>query len=266
MRPTASAGADGTAPSVQRLCAECEDKLQRQAAEDDEEELLQTKAAGRHGPMLTPETKVPVGAAMTGGGQPLPEPIRTYFEPRFGHDFGTVRIYTGQDAVLSARLLNAKAYTVGRHIVFGEGRFAPATEDGRSLLAHELTHTIQQGKGGDLSTAKLQVDSRPLATPEAKEKGEDEDPEAKIKRRPAITFSVVRSDRPAPIGVEGKRQACPAAEPAAQRHRELEATAAQIAGMDACTGASPFPTILESPPQPAGMARTGVSSSPGSTR
>jgi Domain of unknown function (DUF4157) len=235
----APAGAKVATPSVQRLCSECEEKLQRQLAEnEEEEELLQAKTAGREGPLLTPEIESGIDTVLTGSGRPLPARLRAYFEPRFGHDFGGVRIHTGRDAAKSAQLLNAQAYTVGRHIVFGEERYAPATDGGRGLLAHELTHTIQQGNAGRLSTANFEDDTgrgQPLATPEAKEKGEEEDPEAKIKSRPVISFSVVAGDRAPPVGVEGKRQACPAAGPAAQRHRELDATAAQIGGMGACT-------------------------------
>ena len=70
---------------------------------------------------------------------------------------------------------------------------------------------------------------------ETKQKGEDRDDEFKIKGKPAITFSIVRRDQPPPTGVEGKRQACPAAAAAPQRHRGLDSTAAQVAAMGACT-------------------------------
>jgi len=230
------AGADRTAPSVQRLCSECEETLHRQmTGNEEEEELLQAKTAGRDGPLLTPEIESRIDTVLAASGQPLPGPVRTYFEPRFGHDFGRVRMHTGPGAAKSAQLLNAKAYTVGRHIVFGEGRYAPAADAGRSLLAHELTHTIQQGNTGRLSAAKLPDEPGGGHLPAIKEKGEEEDLEAKVKHGPAITFSVVASDRAPPVGVDGKRQACPAAGPGAQRHRELDATAAQIGGMGACT-------------------------------
>jgi hypothetical protein len=65
-------------------------------------------------------------------------------EPRFGHDFGSVRVHHNSQAAESARAVNARAYTVGQTIVFGAGNFAPATSEGRELLAHELAHTIQQ--------------------------------------------------------------------------------------------------------------------------
>jgi hypothetical protein len=79
------------------------------------------------------------------GGQPLPESVRSYFEPRFGYDFNQVRCHTNTHANKSSRAINALAYTVGRNIVFGFGQYAPHTPKGRHLLAHELTHVVQQG-------------------------------------------------------------------------------------------------------------------------
>jgi len=66
-------------------------------------------------------------------------------EPRFSRNFGQVRIHTGFQAATSAQMVNARAYTVGRNIVFGEGQYRPGTPAGKKLLAHELTHVIQQG-------------------------------------------------------------------------------------------------------------------------
>jgi uncharacterized protein DUF4157 len=77
-------------------------------------------------------------------GQPLDATTRAFMEPRFGHDFSRVRVHTGAKAVESARAVNALAYTVGQHIVFGTGRSAQGKNLGNQLLAHELTHTIQQ--------------------------------------------------------------------------------------------------------------------------
>jgi hypothetical protein len=78
-------------------------------------------------------------------GQPLDAKTRAFFEPRFGHDFGQIRVHTSGRAAQSARAIDAMAYTAGREIVFGTGTYAPETTEGRRLLAHELTHTIQQG-------------------------------------------------------------------------------------------------------------------------
>ncbi|MBS1910500.1 MAG: DUF4157 domain-containing protein, partial [Bacteroidetes bacterium] len=71
--------------------------------------------------------------------------VREQLEPRFGHDFGNVRIHTDGRAAQTARDVSARAYTVGGDIAFASGEYAPATTSGMHLLAHELTHTIQQG-------------------------------------------------------------------------------------------------------------------------
>ncbi len=77
-------------------------------------------------------------------GQPLDPPTRAFFEPRFGHDFSHVRVHADTKAVESARAVNALAYTVGQHIVLDAGRTQIGSPTGRALLAHELSHSIQQ--------------------------------------------------------------------------------------------------------------------------
>jgi Domain of unknown function (DUF4157) len=79
------------------------------------------------------------------GGSPLPTTVRNDMEPRFGASFSNVRIHTGEFAAQRSAALNADAFTVGEHIFFGRDQFQPQTEGGRELIAHELTHTIQQG-------------------------------------------------------------------------------------------------------------------------
>ena len=78
-------------------------------------------------------------------GKPLDNATRAYFEPRFGQDFSRVRVHAGAQAAKSAGAVNACAYTVGQSLVFGSGKYMPRTAEGRRLLAHELTHTLQQG-------------------------------------------------------------------------------------------------------------------------
>jgi Domain of unknown function (DUF4157) len=77
-------------------------------------------------------------------GEPLDPSSRAYFEPRFGCDFSQVRVHADATAEQSARALHADAYTVAHNIVFGAGRLAASTPEGRRLLAHELTHVVQQ--------------------------------------------------------------------------------------------------------------------------
>lgn len=88
-----------------------------------------------------------VHEVLLSSGQPLDANIRAFLEPRFGHDFSQVRVHTDARAVESAHAVNALAYTVGRNVVFGEGRYIPGSIEGQGLIAHELMHTIQQGMG-----------------------------------------------------------------------------------------------------------------------
>jgi len=89
-----------------------------------------------------------VANAVQASGQPLGAAERRFFEPRFGHDFAQVRVHTNPQAAQSAHAIQARAYTLGQHIVFGRGEYAPDDTQGRRLLAHELTHVVQQGAGG----------------------------------------------------------------------------------------------------------------------
>jgi hypothetical protein len=82
-----------------------------------------------------------------GGGQPLPESTRSWMAHRFGAEFGRVRVHTGAGAVQLSRELNARAFTRGDDIYFNDGEFAPGTREGKQLLAHELTHVVQQRTG-----------------------------------------------------------------------------------------------------------------------
>lgn len=94
------------------------------------------------------ETGADAETLVSGGmraGQPLPEATRGYFETRFGQDFSDVRIHSSSDAAASAQAVSAKAFTYGRNIVFGEGQYDPQSRAGMQLLAHELTHVLQQG-------------------------------------------------------------------------------------------------------------------------
>ncbi len=143
--------------TIQRACAACaaeQDHLQRaplptqmpllQRQEmEDEEPFLQTKQASDASPGIQPGVEAKI-AALRGGGQPLPASERAFFEPRFGQDFSQVRVHTDAAAATSAHAVKALAFTVGSDVVFGTGKYAPGTGTGRRLIAHELTHVIQQ--------------------------------------------------------------------------------------------------------------------------
>lgn len=108
-----------------------------------EDKVIQTKPVDSAGLAQTAETPLIQGMQLPSG-QPLDAATRNFMEPRFGHDFGRVRVHTDREAAESARALDARAYTVGQDVVFGEGQYAPSTDTGSELLAHELTHVIQQ--------------------------------------------------------------------------------------------------------------------------
>jgi hypothetical protein len=89
------------------------------------------------------------------GGQPLAETPRAFMESRFGADFGQVRIHTDERAAASANALGAYAYTQGNHVAFADGRYDTASTAGQKLLAHELTHVMQQERGADMIQRKV---------------------------------------------------------------------------------------------------------------
>jgi hypothetical protein len=124
-------------PGLSCKCSACEDE---QAGSP-----LRRKPAAAMS--ATPADEVPelVQRVLSRSGEPLDHGAGRFFEPRFGRDFAHVRVHADPDAARSAEMLSAKAYTVGRHIVFAPGRYAPTSPEGRLLLAHELAHVVQQG-------------------------------------------------------------------------------------------------------------------------
>ncbi|HEV7588180.1 MAG TPA: DUF4157 domain-containing protein [Longimicrobium sp.] len=107
-------------------------------------ERLQASAVGTAVPKVTPRGQAGI-YALHGGGRALPAGEQRFFGARFGHDFGYVRVHADGRAAGLASEVGARAFTVGRHVVFGAGEYRPETAAGRRLLAHELAHTIQQG-------------------------------------------------------------------------------------------------------------------------
>ena len=93
------------------------------------------------------EERSPVHDVVSGSGAPLDDGVRADMEARMGHDFGDVRVHTGDTADASARSVSAHAYTVGSNIVFQRGAYDPGSSSGQTLLAHELTHVVQQRSG-----------------------------------------------------------------------------------------------------------------------
>jgi hypothetical protein len=115
-----------------------------------------------------------VNQALASPGSSLDPAIRQDMGRRFGHDFSRVRVHSGASAEQSARAVNAHAYTVGHNVVFGAGRFAPGTHGGRRLIAHELTHVVQQAQ-----TEAASLHRQAAGESEGKEqKGEEKNKEA----------------------------------------------------------------------------------------
>jgi hypothetical protein len=120
-------------------CEACRNKRMEQSADASVVRRLPVDPGGRR------EAPAIVHQTLGGAGRPLDSAARADMEHRFGADFGDVRIHTGPQAADSARAVGARAYTVGSNIAFAEGRYAPHSEAGRWLLAHELAHVAQHG-------------------------------------------------------------------------------------------------------------------------
>ena len=127
---------------LQRKCA-CGGQASQSESEceDCKKKSLQRQAAGPAAPATAPPI---VHQVLDSPGQPLDPATRNFFEPRFGHDFSRVRVHTDDRAAESARAVNAAAYTVGSDIVFGPNQYRPSQGKGNQLVAHELTHVVQQ--------------------------------------------------------------------------------------------------------------------------
>ena len=135
----------GGAPGLDGECGECrKNRL-----------TLQRRAANQ----VEFSTVLPVvNEVLRSPGEPLKPATRTFMEPRFGHDFGRVRVHTNARAAESAEAVGALAYTVGEDVVFGTGQYAPEIGEGRRLLAHELTHVVQQ-RASSSSRSDLAIDN-----------------------------------------------------------------------------------------------------------
>jgi hypothetical protein len=106
------------------------------------------RAAGNAGAStLMDEERSPVHGVISSGGTPLPTDLRADMEGRFGHDFADVRVHDDGAAHESARSVHAQAYTVGSNIVFQGDKYDPGSDAGKHMIAHELTHVVQQRSG-----------------------------------------------------------------------------------------------------------------------
>lgn len=141
-------------PEIQRMCAECaaeeKDKVQKQADPEEEEEMVQTKSESTASSSLS--SRITNTARQ---GKPLPSGTLKHMNTAFGVDFSQVRVHTDGTSVGMNKELGAQAFTHGKDIYFNSGRYNPDTSAGRHLLAHELTHVVQQG-GGATNDASVQ--------------------------------------------------------------------------------------------------------------
>jgi hypothetical protein len=144
------------APVMQRKCACDGSGDDCRACAEKKESTLQRRAGNHAEPNGVPRI---VQEVLRSPGKPLDANSREFMEPRFGHDFSGVRIHTDSRAAESAQAVNALAYTVGNDLVFGSEQYRPATTEGRRLLAHELTHFIQQRSNGNQIQQRLALDT-----------------------------------------------------------------------------------------------------------
>ncbi|MCP4147457.1 MAG: DUF4157 domain-containing protein [bacterium] len=121
----------------------------------EEKEPVQPKPLTNNAPRLSGEKQSQI-KELKGGGQPLPPATRAFFEPRFRRDLSRVRVHTGTGAAETAKSLNSRAFTIGNDVAFALGEYSPETVEGRKLMAHELTHTVQQADGMQRNDATLQ--------------------------------------------------------------------------------------------------------------
>lgn len=140
---------------LQRPAEEADEEVARTAAiqrqaEGDEDAPVQARRAGGTRPRVTPDVEARIRSA-AGQGQALAAPLRAFFESRLGRDFGQVRVHTGAGADMLNQSLAAQAFTQGENIHFAAGKYVPESESGLHLLAHELTHVVQQGKAAPLN-------------------------------------------------------------------------------------------------------------------
>ncbi|MCB0806148.1 MAG: DUF4157 domain-containing protein [Bacteroidales bacterium] len=175
--PDLNLGSEGESVQnkIQPKCADCEEEemlqtklngnvsmpeIQRQEEEEEEEIMMKRENASSQNAMVQAEQVLPGS-----GGKPLPAKTKSFFENHFGYDFSKVRVHHDEKAGKAARSIHAKAYTHKNNIVFGNGYFNPQNREGQKLLAHELTHVIQQGKAprmGKNSSTSLHTPATPV--------------------------------------------------------------------------------------------------------
>jgi len=168
----------------------------------EKERALQRKATNDHEPTEVPPI---VYEVLRSPGQPLDAATRAFFEPRFGQDFSQVRVHTDAPAAESASAVNAPAYTVGEHVAFAANQLAFGTSEGRRLLAHELTHVVQQGAGMHRGPSRLKVAGfGEEAEQEAESSAQAIQPGQSVRATRGETVHVARKTTPAAQSTQGR--------------------------------------------------------------
>lgn len=163
-KDSAEQEADSTAKKIIRMAlphtpvtggpfAQTASAIQRESKEDDKKEIKR-KAEGQ--PNVTSNVMADIQSSMTAG-TPLSPTVRSFMEPRFRADFSSIKIHTNDKSAQLNRQVSARAFTFGNHIFFGKDQYQPEHGKGKELIAHELTHTIQQGAAPQTSTAAAQA-------------------------------------------------------------------------------------------------------------
>lgn len=154
-------------PAIHRQCASCSAGGPPCADCAEEPEPLRLKPAATGpvgGPGVGAGAARSAAASVAQGGRPLPQAARSYFEPRFGTDLSGVRIHTARTAAAAAQAIGARAFALGDHIAFAPGQFAPQTQGGRRLIAHELAHVVTHGLSGEIWREPEDCDSEAANT------------------------------------------------------------------------------------------------------
>lgn len=142
-------------------CPECQSQTEQLSRKTEQLQVKRIQENDRGGNVTPPI----VNEVLHSSGQPLDAQTRDFMESRFGYDFSRVRVHTDDQAVKSAQAVNARAYTVGQNIAFGERQYSPQTLEGRRLLAHELTHVVHQTGGSPQGVPMLQRQDEGAAEP-----------------------------------------------------------------------------------------------------
>jgi hypothetical protein len=169
--PTAPVSRRAGSVRLQRLCPECEQQPRQLVADTAQDETLQLQEEPGRTPEVPPTMESSLHTAK-GGGQPLADSVRAAFEPRFDADFSGVKVHTDAQADTLNRSLNARAFTTGQDIFLRQGEYNPSSRAGQALLAHELTHVVQQ-EGAQRQGARTQAKEGAVAggAPTERDKG-----------------------------------------------------------------------------------------------